>query len=336
MKTDLAIQIWDLPAAQIFVRKIGRESVDPGISRVCLFPTLGDLSNCQERLIDYLNAEIVPMRFIDLRYAQGDTPFDVLQCLLTNGQTYSYLEKMVGDPQLPAVTLVSHFESCSSEDIHAWLQTLGRWAEACRNGGAINSLLLLLPLAIVDAEQLPTEDVRLQHSVWLGSNSVLETRLLCRLVSGEVDAEAQWREYILASLAGNDLGLAGYLWDIILLEVLEIRNALVNYADQRGWTINDIQPALRNWRPVPPGQALQALPNGRGFSLLQRGWAVSTPEYGEELHSAVLAILDRRAEIDHRIWRAEAALLLPMVDDIRRRICDSSKKFSPAKSSTNA
>lgn len=265
-----------------------------------------------------------------MRYAQGDTPFDVLQCLLTNSTSYSYLEKLVGDSQLPAAILVSHFESRSPKDIQNWLQALKRWAEACRNSGAKNSLLLLLPLSMVTSEQLPPVDVRLKHSIWLGATSVLETRLLCRLVSEEVDAEAQWREYMLASLAGNDLGLAEYLWDTVLSDGLEIRNSLVSYADQRGWKINDIQPILHDWRPVPPGRSLHSLPNGRGFRLLQRGWTVSTPEFGEELHSAVLAILDRPAEIDHRIWRAQAALLLPMVDDIRRRICDSlSVRFGP-------
>ena len=36
----------------------------------------------------------------------------------------------------------------------------------------------------------------------------------------------------------------------------------------------------------------------------------------------MLALDKKDPEINHRLWRAQAALLLPMVDDIRRRVCN--------------
>ena len=58
-----------------------------------------------------------------------------------------------------------------------------------------------------------------------------------------------------------------------------------------------------------------------------QGWIVYTPEYGGEIHSALLALLGNEPEIVHRLWRAQAALLLPAVDSARLRVCEQLTQF---------
>lgn len=46
-----------------------------------------------------------------------------------------------------------------------------------------------------------------------------------------------------------------------------------------------------------------------------------TPEYGLEFHSAVLAMLDRMEVVEHRVWRSQAQLVLPQIDELRLALC---------------
>jgi hypothetical protein len=45
-------------------------------------------------------------------------------------------------------------------------------------------------------------------------------------------------------------------------------------------------------------------------------------EYGFELHTAALAMVEDRSAINARIWRGQAALILPRLDWPRYRLCD--------------
>jgi hypothetical protein len=49
---------------------------------------------------------------------------------------------------------------------------------------------------------------------------------------------------------------------------------------------------------------------------------VYTPEYGEEIHSAIVAVQGDNREITHRLWRGQAALLLPLIDRTRMILCE--------------
>jgi len=55
--------------------------------------------------------------------------------------------------------------------------------------------------------------------------------------------------------------------------------------------------------------------------LWAHGAAQATVEYGIEPHPAVLFVLDRRSELQHRLWRGQAELLLPTLDGIRLDVC---------------
>ena len=67
---------------------------------------------------------------------------------------------------------------------------------------------------------LPVPAPALSFHWWWGFPSVLEMRLACRLASaqyGEDDSDtAQWREYVIPGLVGNDVQLAEQMWQGVL------------------------------------------------------------------------------------------------------------------------
>lgn len=46
-----------------------------------------------------------------------------------------------------------------------------------------------------------------------------------------------------------------------------------------------------------------------------------TEEHGIEIGSAACAVLGRREELAHRVWRGQSALLLPLLDGLRLHLC---------------
>ncbi|HWQ14177.1 MAG TPA: hypothetical protein VNL77_15370 [Roseiflexaceae bacterium] len=74
--------------------------------------------------------------------------------------------------------------------------------------------------------------------------------------------------------------------------------------------------------PQPEGLQLRTQPPLSRLELWAHGIVGATPEYGIELHVAALAALGRTEEIRHRLWRAQARTLLPLIDHVRLQICE--------------
>jgi hypothetical protein len=322
MPPDLASSIWDLPSSRQWVRRACQD-ISEGISLLILFPQKTDLPGFIQNLRQCLEGEhFSTIRQIDLRYAQGNTPFDILQQLINGTHDYVYLEQMVNDPSLPDVILITHFEESSTDLQQEWVCGLRRWAEACRTGGSNHVLVIPTRSSCINTEKLLPSDVRLKYRFWMGIPSALETRLICRQFDEETAAEAYWREYLLASIGGSDLHLCEKLWDDIFLPFDDLFNNLLNYAKEFDIERETVDRLLTGWRPKPPGlDSYNSLLNNTN-SPISFGLAVYTEEYGEEIHSAILAMLNKKEEINHRIWRAQASLILPLIDDVRRRICE--------------
>lgn len=325
MNTNLVSWLWELPGVQRFFHEV-EEDLRSGRTLWILFPEGADLEAFLGTLSHYLGMErLMDLTVLNLAEAGEVSPLAFFRQALglpTNGSLRSLTELVSGNG-IPEVILLKNYEDLPASLKRQWSEELNRWAQACHSTGARKSLCILTPARSLNGAVFPSQDVRLGVRFWPGVPSALEMRLLCRLASPTTDALGYWREHVIASLAGNDLALAECLWDVSTGAVDEIRGTLESYARSRRWIREEVQRGLRNWRPAPSGVEVRLHPQAASLPLYSHGWITYSPEQGEEIHSAALCLLERENEILHRLWRAQAALLLTPIDEVRLKICET-------------
>lgn len=234
--------------------------------------------------------------------------------------------------ELPNVLMLDDVEHLDTSLRKNWMRLMRQWAEAVHylsDTGELTlptSLCFIAP-AVAVRSMLPDEDVFLAHHVWWGIPSALETRLLCRLMNHTAtrDVRHRWRESILPALCGGDWSLAQYLWDKTQCDLGHLVEALREYAALRRWSVEVLRKAgASDFLSVHDTEETRSSkgPPARWVDLWQEGVLHWTPEYGLELHSAALAVLDEEQTIRHRLWRGQAELVLPVLDVLRLRICN--------------
>ena len=250
---------------------------------------------------------------LEIEWPSADTPHTIMNLMETGN--------------LPDFVLLEDAGQLSSQDCADWSSFLVRWAEHCQH--RVNQRLPITALCLVGPaagmlSHVPENKVYLVVHWWWGFPSALEMRILCRLTTStdNWDIMTRWREYVVPALAGNDIFLASNLMELdVLRDVQTINRYLQNFAEQRGWEAKN----LRTW-----GLDEEMSFHDTGYSLvpprsLRTLWAHGimgwTPEYGLELHTAVLAVLGRQEELSHRLWRGQSELIFPFVDRARLEIC---------------
>jgi hypothetical protein len=123
-----------------------------------------------------------------------------------------------------------------------------------------------------------------------------------------------WQEHVISGLTGSDLVLLERLWENSAGTIEQVTSCIQELAVERGWTTHQLQAwgvaEFSNTRYSRNGHLVDEPPR-----KLRRLWAQgvvqSTTEYGIELHPSALCVLNRSAELQHRLWRGQAHLLLP-------------------------
>jgi hypothetical protein len=235
-------------------------------------------------------------------------------------------------PQLssmPDVTLIrgiQHFDRAGQQAWFVFLRAWADWAHQLADAHAtLRSLCLLLDAGGLKAA-LPSTDIHLEVEWAVQAHSALDLRLQVRDIDAkEEPGVSAWLQAIVPSLAGNDLALADSLVDASPRSVMDVEAALREYAESRGWRREGLRSELGRQvvdlgRPVwPVGLRLEA----KVETLWARGLVTMTTEYGLELNSAVLAVLDERDAWHHRLWRGQVEWLLPLVDHVRLHACQA-------------
>lgn len=336
MMEDLYSQLFKLPSGRHFLSGILND-----LSRRCSVVTLlpagvepAVLTNVireELRRLDYYQVEIF-LPDLSSDYSPAVSLSAALELKWEKDDTSRTVANMVLSQNLPDIIFFKGFDAIPEGQRRKWMSFLVDWSKASQyaadNGSYPAACCLFIPAAKLPM-QLPVGNVYLSVHWWWGFPTALEIQLLCRFGDwNQVESDndiGPWREYVLSSLVGNDIFLAEYLWNKMEDCVDNLINYLEDYATQRGWTQEEFEllgvdrisfSANKNQRFTTPNLL-------EWNNLWARGMLSWTPEYGLELHAAALVVLGRKSELWHRIWRGQSKLLLPLLDGIRLKICDS-------------
>ena len=228
---------------------------------------------------------------------------------------------------LPDLLYVHRIGSADS----GWAEFIGEWARErfdLRNSDQSRTPSLCVIAKLRDFDfALPESGPGLTYYWWWAFPSALEMRLACR-IAGLRDSDAlevgKWREFVLPSLVSSDVQLAERIWSEVLGDQNRIVRGLVKYWEHldEPASISEIDDIL----DLVKGEMGTTYAIGQEVPSKLRGiWAsgglVYTPEYGLELHPAFLAYTNNTVAVQKMVWRGQAELLLPILNEIRLKIC---------------
>lgn len=317
---------YSLPSTQSFVHSIA-DNDDNGV-QVVLLP---------DNLSRDMVGRLVRNRLAALRLTvsrlfdpEGTSPVSAsakaMNAIWPSPRTLRTVHNLLCCTDLPDILYVHRIGSRQE-----WTEFIESWAREyriLRNSGNtdIPSLCVIAKLKDFDFI-LPESKSDLTFHWWWGFPSMLEVRLSCRIASeqfGRDDpATSSWREYVLPGLVGSDIQLAEHMWSGVLDSNDQTMRSLSEYWERLEDTalsdsIDDVIEIVRADRGTYG--AGQELPQH-----LRRLWAsgglIYTREYGLEVHPALLAHRERWTSVEHMLWRGQSELLLPIVNEIRLRVC---------------
>lgn len=335
MNPSLAAALYDLPSVRSFL-----ESVQKDLARsrsvITILPMGIEIEDIWIRLRTSLShREFHCCEIVLPSISEPDIPNKVVSQALALD---AYLAKkpyiisnLLGCPDLPEIIYLEGLDKLPWEAQKNWVAFIKEWARLTQDLSHLSQPLTSF-CAFLQGEStlniIPENNVHLSVSWWWGFPSVLECQLLCRVATEIPDYGPRqlWKEQVLPALSSGDTRLIEALWDCDHFCEKEMTNLLIEYAKIRGWVKEKIEiwvaSDLRNRIDKCMRQnAASTVPPKNIRSLWSEGLICSTSEYGIELHSAALALLDEEQSLRHRLWRGQAKILLPYLDDLRLEIC---------------
>lgn len=258
------------------------------------------------------------------------------------------LEAIRRAPGLPPILILRDLDSLPDEVLAQWSRLIADWAAHNRRPDLSPSerkaifAVVSEPRAVGVLAQLG-DDVFLRKAWYWGWVTSRELRVVAAeyLRERHYDEVAQlWGESVWATLAGADWNC--FLWlarratvEMPLDQLFELLRA---YGRERmPWAGDDpaddpllqldlqeseLEASLISGVGGSFGGSLRVEPASLEPSLDERPlWLAGLWDWHDEgkrgWHSAALEVAGRRQSLDHRVWRGQAAVLLPMIDQIR-------------------
>jgi hypothetical protein len=328
---DFTSLLRELPSVQQFVRAI-TEDLAGHRSVVVLLPAIVETDlvwSMLERELWHRNFAVEEVRLDELPKDNPPAPAlgDALRVAWPPAARD--LAALLSCPDLPEIIVLEGIEALPTTLQDGWLRFIAQWADASQDLPGRESpppvICAIVRSSHVAAGTVST-NVRLGLHWWWQFPSALEVRLLCRLAgSGRAEgrAEQDWQEHVIPAFAAGDLELVVRLWDARLSTAEQVVCCVRELAGDRGWTAECLQAwgvlEFRN-RAGRNGATLNQPPAGLRV-LWAQGALQASREYGVELHPSALCVLGQEAELQHRLWRGQAELILPALDAIRLELC---------------
>ena len=335
MRPDVDNVLFYLPNIRRLVRNIYLD-LEQGRSVAIIAPQKAQIETLWNLVLD--NRDFVPGVYLDIVEIEIVDSELTPGCFLSKalnldlppieGDNFTYeIMKSDGTPGVIALRGLEQFTSSRVDD---WCAFLAKWtvisgilsSERYRPPPALFAPLVALP------QQIPEEDAWLRIHRWWSVLSDLDVRVLCRTIEGlgypELPHETAWREAVLPALAGNDLDLIRHLWDVVKRPKNEIFDSLRDLSEAQGWTQQNLTKlGLRDFlqQYATRVRSFFQEPTAKEAELWVRGLIYQTPENGIQVSALALAALDEWDLLEHLLWRGQAALLLPILDELRLSIC---------------
>lgn len=285
------------------------DALGAGRSSIVLTGPFIDPDEAKRRLLEH--PSVRNLYHVPCRVEPGTTVAQHLSTAL--GELDVELLLVGGDVQCPPGYLVhvEGLDDVAPSIVAAHYDTVARLAmvgQAARSvGRAFPSFLLCHrghPEVSPPGSNLLLDIVHLHREV-----DELDVRCLVRLrSSGVEDLAGAWREHVLPPLAGPDTELLDELWEPCLGAKEGIEQRCREVAERRGWLVPDLAG------------------NDHGSGKTLRGELKGTFLRGKRasgrVHLAFAVAQGDKVELERRLWRGQAALLLPMIDQIRLGLCE--------------
>lgn len=332
MNSLLGQKYWDLPSVKMFIERV-MDSLRARKSTILIIPPLIDRDLLRERF-DYelWNADFSRHDIHLDEQEENSTPLKVINKEFFPDLDRKYpkpLSEIMLSSEIPDVVVLSNLNRLSDQMLKQWFDAIQEWADQShqKTNLGVNPPALF---AIVDSRDvvdiLPPRKLFLDYFWWWGFPSALEINLLCRSESkyfGNGNSSS-WKEKLLSSLAPGDIRLIEHLWDNTdtnradLLEGIKLYDADYIKADGDLKKMHSFDKLgfVANLSSLFPGEA----PPKKIQKLWSMGIVYATIEYGVEYHPSFL-IHKNVDTIQHRLWRSQSDLLLPIIDNLRITVC---------------
>lgn len=286
------MNVWDLHGPSEFVSEI-EEELRASRAAVVAFPL-----HRPPGFSDKLSARLDRQGWhrLSLVWRDGDHPvaylFRELQILLALDERQSvslFVERLP-----PMVVMI---EDITVSDWPQWKRFLSEYEAELRRREEGDAPLLVCVLSGVDPEDARVRAPAISLHPWVGVISELDTLTYIRAQSARSQrsgVEGEISRRIIARLSLWDVESARSLARLSVKELTRPADILKELAQERGWTAGSVC----SWRA--------------GTSNVFEGVQMS--------HSAWLTMNDERDELAMRIWSAQAAVALPLVEQRRREL----------------
>jgi hypothetical protein len=318
-----SINIWTLPTAIQILSNL-REELSQGVSLCIVVATPTDLLEFENVLRDaLLIQDCLMVCSLDLRDFESINLASLQKAITGEKSEAVSFEQFIQSETTPNVIFLKGFDEISAQIQKDTITFIRRWADSCHAISEKKSLCLIVSGSLADKINDLRKSTTMLKLIYLaGIPSALEMQLICRAYSGGefTSPEAHWREFLVSSLAGSDMDMAYLLLQSNLDTIDDINCVLREYAELNSWKRSTFVKDLKTWVPLAGGMKPEIPQNVENMKLLRKQTTVYTPEYGEEIHPAGLALLERYDEIKHRVWRSQTNLVFPIIDELRIRI----------------
>ena len=293
--------IWKLPRPSSFVDNIEFD-IREGSSVIARFPSSVP-SGLENELRERLHS-LWEWTTIDASVA-GPDPVAFLRhriCPEVSARRVRSMADLAHTPSFQGSVLC--IENIDRSDWAQWASALVAYADASRNVDLVSRTLLIVVLSgDVVAEKCPNE-VALVRRDFRDVVDVLELFMFALWrapISIETPEQRALLAHTISQVARWDCLLAEQLLSLPLDEALSPEDALLSYAQHSGWTSS----TSRCWE------------NG----------TIDGPADRPVVHSALLSVSGESRSIRQRIWTAQAAVLLPLVEERRVRIISHCRRY---------